>query len=650
MASNTCRRVMWLLGVALGLGLVTVARAGRAEDVRMIKAAEEGNLEEVKRLLDGGADINAGLCTDTERELTRLSKAHGNENARNRGITSLYRAAEKGHVAVIELLVARGVEVDWPEEHDETPLLAAARNGQLAAVEALLRAGANFLQYETHGYTPLWFAAKSGHDAVVRRLAEAGTPVTVSDPEVMAMITTPFDAAMEAGKYGTAVTLIELDMARRKLNYADAASTLLRGVLTDDVEAVKANMDKVEDDPLIIITARDISTKTAKPAIGSVLRQANLRAKKALSARKKKYDEFSRAAMTGDAATVRALLAEGMSLDPARGFPISSINGAAQNGATEVVKAAIEAGLSPHIHSSFDGSTLLRDAAAGQNVELVEMMLDWSVEHGDHDNESYSQALAFLAAKQGVPLLKRLMDLGADVKRYDAIAGSPMISAAKGGNLAAIEFLVSQGADPKARYMDLPTPLEMAVLSNQDAAAAALRAYDKREPRAGSYDSALAGAVNAEICDMARVKQLIGQGANVSGWVIWYKDGENESLVGVAVDRGHLDAAKAMIEAGASPISMRGSLLSVCITGPVKEAEKLAFMHYLIENAANLNASDRQGRTPLMIAAAQGNAEAAKVLLTHHADANLRDKSGRTALEIARSMNRQDVAAMLDSK
>ena len=52
----------------------------------------------------------------------------------------------------------------------------------------------------------------------------------------------------------------------------------------------------------------------------------------------------------------------------------------------------------------------------------------------------------------------------------------------------------------------------------------------------------------------------------------------------------------------------------------------------LVEAGANPNASDPEGQTALMKAAAHGLKETVKVLIDHHAEINQKDMSGRTAL------------------
>lgn len=101
---------------------------------------------------------------------------------------ALYRAAEEGHVAAIEALLACGLDVDHgDEEIGKTALHCAAMRGQPDATRALLAHGASTAvrDREFHAQPLVWAAEGSrmaeGHDGehaeVGRLLLDAGSPV-----------------------------------------------------------------------------------------------------------------------------------------------------------------------------------------------------------------------------------------------------------------------------------------------------------------------------------------------------------------------------------------------------------------------------------------------------------------------------------------
>lgn len=63
----------------------------------------------------------------------------------------------------------------------------------------------------------------------------------------------------------------------------------------------------------------------------------------------------------------------------------------------------------------------------------------------------------------------------------------------------------------------------------------------------------------------------------------------------------------------------------------------------------NLNDYDYDGRTPLSVAASDGNIEAVKYLVRHGANLHHRDARGNSALDDARRYKHTDVIEFLES-
>ena len=111
--------------VLLAVPLLAAFAAERATDLHW--AALEGDVAEVKRLLEAGADVDA-----TER-------VHGGERA-------LHWAAAAGASGVVRALIAAGATLDAQDNDGETALFNAVRSqsdGNYFALMALLAAGAD---------------------------------------------------------------------------------------------------------------------------------------------------------------------------------------------------------------------------------------------------------------------------------------------------------------------------------------------------------------------------------------------------------------------------------------------------------------------------------------------------------------------------
>lgn len=145
----------------------------------------------VKRLIEAGANVNAQddrlnspfLYAGAEGDLAtvRLALAHGADfTVTNRyGGTALIPAAEKGHLAVVKLLVnTPGYPIDHVNRLGWTALLEAIILGedvptQTQIVALLIDAGARVDIADANGVSALTHAQQKGYTEIVKRLAQA---------------------------------------------------------------------------------------------------------------------------------------------------------------------------------------------------------------------------------------------------------------------------------------------------------------------------------------------------------------------------------------------------------------------------------------------------------------------------------------------
>ncbi len=123
----------------------------------LMQAAYAGNLEMVRVLIKAGADVNA----KDERGWSAISRA-------------VYNAEQKrGFAEVVQALIDSGADIEAAISYGVRPLMLAAGYGETAVVEALLNAGADVLAKNEGGYTALMMVKQKHYVDVVNLLHEA---------------------------------------------------------------------------------------------------------------------------------------------------------------------------------------------------------------------------------------------------------------------------------------------------------------------------------------------------------------------------------------------------------------------------------------------------------------------------------------------
>ena len=158
------------------------------------KAAENGDIEIVKLLLENGADINAVdddysrtplhyAAYEGQKEVCQLlleKGAHINAVDYD-GKTPLHDAVVYGHKEICQLLLEKGANINVVDDEDRTPLHYAAYCGCKEICQLLIEKGANINAVDNYGKTPLYDAAHESHKEVCRLLLEKGADINAVD-------------------------------------------------------------------------------------------------------------------------------------------------------------------------------------------------------------------------------------------------------------------------------------------------------------------------------------------------------------------------------------------------------------------------------------------------------------------------------------
>lgn len=164
-------RNYWLrISTLLTLLAIPTVQAGPLHD-----AAERGDLEQLKRLIAQGSDVNAR-----------------DENE----ATPLHWAVYRGHITVARLLIAHGADV-YANEHPfcAVPGQVASTAGDSTLTQLPNPPSANINENTDNGVTPLHWAAAGGYRAAVVLLISEGANVNAKTNESI----TPLQTATGMG-------------------------------------------------------------------------------------------------------------------------------------------------------------------------------------------------------------------------------------------------------------------------------------------------------------------------------------------------------------------------------------------------------------------------------------------------------------------
>ena len=180
-------------------------------------AAEQQNHALVRELLDAGSPADTAQPDGTtalhwavynnDREMADLLlKAGANVNAVNLyGMSPLAQACKNGDAAMVKLLLDAGADVNITLGGGETLLMLAARSGDPEAVQMLLSRQADPNARERKGQTALMWAAAEGNTPVIRILLDAGADLNATLESGF----TPFFFAVREGHLDAARVLMD---------------------------------------------------------------------------------------------------------------------------------------------------------------------------------------------------------------------------------------------------------------------------------------------------------------------------------------------------------------------------------------------------------------------------------------------------------
>lgn len=426
------------------------------------------------------------------------------------GTTPIFYAAKGGHLAVLQLLIASGAQVN-PESPciRDTPLSYAAGGGHEAVVQLLLAKGAKADSKDGEGRTALSHAAGGGHNAIVQLLLAEGADVDSRDEQDM----TPLTHAAKGGHITATQLLLAkgatVDSSDKRArtpssyaaggNHEDIVRLLLaKGVDVDSKDewgrtplSHAAEGGHASSVHLLLaegakIDSEDELTKTplvfaARGGYEAVVQLLLARGAKVDSNDDWAETPLANAAKGGHGNIVRLLLAKGANIDlkDVFGKGGTPLFHATEGGHEAVVQLLLTMGADLELKEDSWGKTPLCCASGSGHDNIVRLLLARGANFNSKDREDRT-ALSHAAGGGHDAVVQLLLAEGVDVNSKDEFGRTALSYAAKGGHDVVVQLLLVNGAEVDSKDRRGSTPLGHAVASGHDVVALLLRAAEQQ--------------------------------------------------------------------------------------------------------------------------------------------------------------------------
>jgi len=504
-----------------------------------------------------------------------LKQAADVNAAQGDGMTALHWAALKNDADLAQMLLYAGANVRaMTRIGSYTPLVLAARNGNAAVMAPLVAAGADVNSKTVNGTTALMLAAASGNVDSVKALLDKGADVNLKEP-VRGLNAAMFAAASNRAAVVTLLAAHKADLSAATkvvdLNGLDRAK--MGDVLFGNPAPPPPAGGKASTEGSQgAQQGRNVPGGRGFQGKAGIDRQFQLNE---LIYAQGGLTPMLLAARQGYAETVSALLDAGVNVnEQSAGDKTTALLIATINGHFDLAKMLLDHGADPNLAAE-NGATALYGAL---NCEWAPKSLYPQPRAYLNQKVSYLDLVTALLEKGADPnarLRKKIWYSGYsfDLSGVDEIGATAFWRAAYASDVAAMKVLVAHGADPNLPSMK-----------------------GAGRPRTGDGER--------EAVDIAKTPPVPVGGPGVPPLVAAAGSGYGEGFAA----NSHRFAPTGM----------------------------LAAVKYLIEDLhADVNAKDHEGNTALHNAAARGDVEMIKYLVSKGADVKAVNREGKTTADMA---------------
>uniref|UniRef100_A0A0B7BMM5 ZU5 domain-containing protein n=1 Tax=Arion vulgaris TaxID=1028688 RepID=A0A0B7BMM5_9EUPU len=573
-----------------------------------LRAARDGNLEEVLEYLKGSTDINTS-----------------NPN----GLNALHLASKEGHLNIVTELLNRKANVEAATKKGNTALHIASLAGHEDIVKKLVESGAQVNLQAQAGFTPLYMASQEGHSEVVKFLLASGANQGLSTEDGF----TPLAVALQQGHDKVVSVLLEHD-AKGKVRLP----ALHIAAKKDDVKSaallLQNEQNSLELQTKSGFTPLHIAAHYGNTNVATLLIQrnadVNFRAKNNIT-------PLHVCSRWGKLNMVNLLLDNNATIDEKTRDGLTPLHCASRSGHESVVDTLLERG-APHSAKTKNGLTPLHMSAQGDHEDCARLLLY----HKASLNEvtvDYLTPLHVAAHCGNVKTAKLLLDRKCEPNARALNGFTPLHIACKKNRIKVVELLLKYGASIESKTESGLTPLHVASFMGHMNIVIYLIQHNANPNTATVRgETSLHLAARANQSDIIRI--LLRNGATVDA-----RAREQQTPLHIAARLGNVDNVVLLLQHGAAVDAATKDKYTPLHIAAKEGHDEVA--QILLEHEAQHDMTTKKGFTPLHIAAKYGNIKVARLLLQKDANPNAQGKNGLTPLHVATHYNHANVAQLL---
>ena len=566
-----CVGVLVLCVTALGRG------AGKSD---VADAAMRGDRTALRALLQQKADVSAPQID---------------------GATALHWAVYRGDVEMADLLIRAGANVKAVNREGVTPLAMASLYGNAPMISRLLKSGAEAAEVGPNGQTVLMLAARNGNPDAIRVLLEGGAKVNAKETlrgttALMWAVEQKHPEAVKALLAGGADFAAKSGGAGLPRNYlAPRVNTaVVKASAQRYARAAAAGRTYEEQLKWEQANGQD----TGPPSIGDQL--VRIQQQEAAAAEQAQRPQPAAGAPAAPAAAAPA------------GGQAAAASGRGRGGAGRGAAPGAGRGTAAAEEESDDNEVVVAGLVGSGGGGLT--------------------ALVFAAREGDLASAKLLLDAGADIDQTTEYGWTPLLTATNNRHYVFGKFLLDRGADPNKANKGGWTPLYLAT--------------DNRNIEGGDYP-----VPKPDMDHLEYIKSLLVHGADPNGRVRdntltrtiftmqwFYEDGCTPFVR--AAQSSDSELMQVLLDWGADPF-MTTAYADTALTAAAgigwvegvtyerSPKDNLEAVKMLVYLGLDVNAANRDGRTPLMGAALKGRNDVVQFLVDHGASLDQRDGGSR---------------------